>query len=451
MWNRFSSKWCRLRGNWKKKEKSSLRAVATRHTSDRVPLVLCLLLFAAGPASAQDMFSLFHEGAETKSHAGAGVVFARNAPASYYNPANLIEEKKGFTPYGSLDLLSLNYQYTHPGYDPVEVSVTTPVPFFGFAWRPEETLSDVTLAFSFLPIPSSSNERKIDKLPTRKFAGDSESEPVLMDVTTKGNGVGYRGSLGVSYRIMSGLGIGASVLFSKSGGTTTAKTHGSGEVLIVDRTESSSYGLLLGVRGSVLRGRVNSGLSVRMPSTNRGTGSTRYPALAGDAEAPKKSSSKGPMGIAAGFDALLSERIVPFAEVHYTNWSSIRTQKRDQVFDEAEVDYFNTTDLILGTDLLAAGMRFSLSYGIYQSSIGDGIMKSESEDDRELIGMEFQDVGGLPHNDVGAGCEFLAGTTRIQTGLLYVSGQREVWKKARGYGEYQISIFSLTVSASVLL
>lgn len=428
-----------------------MRAAATRHMSDRVPLVLCLLLFAAGPASAQDMFSLFHEGAEAKTHAGAGVAFARNAPANYYNPANLIEEKKGFTPYGSLDLLSLNYQYTHPGYDPVEVKVTTPVPFFGFAWRPEETLTDVTLAFSFLPIPASSNERKIEKLPTRKFAGDSESEAVLMDVTTKGEGVGYRGSLGVSYRIMSGLGLGASVLFSKSGGTTKAETHGSDEVLIIDRTESSSYGLLLGLRGSALRGRVNSGFTVRLPSSTRATGSTRYPALAGDAEAQKKSSSKGPLGFAAGIDAQVFERLVPFAEIHYTNWASIRTQKKDQVLDQAEVDYFNTTDFIVGTDLLAAGMRFSLSYGIYQSSIGDGIMKNESEDDRELIGMEFQDVGGLPHNDVAAGCEFQAGATRVQTGLLYVSGQREVWKKARGYGEYKISIFSLTASASVPL
>lgn len=394
------------------------------------------------------MFSLFHEGSEAKTHAGAGVAFARNAPANYYNPANLIEEKKGFTPYGSLDILSLNYQYTHPGYDPVDVKVTTPVPFLGFAWRPGETLSDLMVAFSFLPLPASSNERKIEKLPTRKFAGDGESEPVLMDVTTKGEGLGYRGSLGLGYKVMSGLGFGASALFSKSSGTMTAKTHGSEETLIIDKTESSSHGYLLGMRASALKGKVNSGWVLRLPMMTQGRGSTRYPALAGDAEAPKRTSSKGPMGYSASFDATVFGWLTPFAEARYTNWSALRSQKKDQVLEEAEVDYFDTTDLIFGTDFLVAGLRFNLAYGLYQSHIGDGIMKNEAEDDRELIGMEFQDFGGVAHNDLAGGCQFNAGSTKIQIGFVYITGERDVWQKARGYGTYELSVLSLTASAT---
>lgn len=411
----------------------------------RFLLIAIFLTCASSSALGQDFFSLFHEGSETKTKAGAGVMAARNAPANYYNPANLIEDKIGLTPYVALDFLSFRYSYELPGYDPVEIRTSSPVPFFGIAWRSE---SDLSLAFSFLPVPAGSGERKIETLPTRKFSSDSESTPVLLDVTTKGEGLGLRGSFGAAYKVMSGLGLGVSMLYSRSGGSTTAKAHDNDENLIIDKTETTSYAFILGLRASAMRGSLNSGFTIRFPAFSNTKGSTRYPALAGDEEAPKKSSGKGPLGIGFGADLVLFEGFTPFGEVHYTNWNSLRSEKQEQVLEQAEVDYFSTTDLIFGTDYRLSDYRISLAYGIYQSNIGDGVMKNEADDGLEVIGMEFQNVTGIAHNDLAAGFEFPFKDGNIQTGFLYVSGRRQVGNQSRGYGSYELEIFSLTASCT---
>ncbi len=417
--------------------------VATLHTYN---FKIAFLLFAASaPSYSQDYFSLFHEGSETKSKAGAGTIASRNAPANYYNPANLIEEKKGVSPYLSLDFLSFNYSYEIEGYEPVTVKARSPVPFFGVNWRSE---SDVSIAFSALPIPSNGSERKIEKLPTLKFAGDSESKPVLMDVTTKSEGVSLRSSLGVAYKVMSGLGVGLSVNYGSSKGSTTAKTHGSDENLLIDETDSTTYRFILGVRASALKGTLNSGFALHLPATSKTKGSTQYPALAGDAKAPKSGSSRGPTTLALAGNGEFFGSFIPFGEVRYTNWASLRNQRKDQVLELAEVDYYNTTDIIIGTDFKISAYKVTFGYGMYQSHIGDGVMKNESDDNKELIGMEFQNISGVAHNDLALGLDIPLTTGRLQTGLLYISGERDVWNKARGYGHYELSILAITASTT---
>ena len=420
--------------------------VATLHTSK---LALVVLLITSSSASfAQDYFSLFHEGAETKSHAGAGTLSARNAPANYYNPANLIEEKRGLSPYVSLDFLTLKYTYEIEGYEPVGIDTSSPVPFFGLNWRSD---SDISIAFSALPIPASGSEQKIEKLPTLKFAGDSESKPVLMDVITKGEGLTLRSSLGVAYKIMSGLGLGLSMTYGSSKGSTTAKTHGSDEELLIDKTESSTYRFILGIRASALKGTLNSGLAIHLPSTTKSKGYTQYPVLAGDEKAPKSGSSKGPMTIGIGGNAEFFGFLIPFVEVRYTNWVSLKSQTQDQVLEQAEVDYYNTTDIIVGSDMKLSEYKITFAYGMYQSYIGDGVMKNESEDEKEVIGMEFQNLTGVAHSNLALGFDMPLWSGRLQTGLMYISGERDVWNKARGYGHYELSIFSVTAGTAFAL
>ncbi len=108
------------------------------------------MLFLGRPDGAlgQDVFGLFGTGAEAKVHAGGGQLASREAPANYYNPANLIEARGLATPYVELDILSLNYAFTYEGYAPVLVSKVTPLPFFGATVSP---LPALTIATSFLP------------------------------------------------------------------------------------------------------------------------------------------------------------------------------------------------------------------------------------------------------------------------------------------------------------
>jgi hypothetical protein len=88
---------------------------------------------------------------------------------------------------------------------------------------------------------------------------------------------------------------------------------------------------------------------------------------------------------------------------------------------------------------------------MYQSYIGDGVMKNESEDEKEVIGMEFQNLTGVAHSNLSLGIDMPLWSGRLQTGLMYISGERDVWNKARGYGHYELSILSVTAGTAFAL
>ena len=160
-------------------------------------ICLFLGLLISVPANAQDVFDLFGYGAEYKSSAGAGTVSSRGPAANYYNPANLIKSSEA-DPYYELDIVRLEYSYTFPLYLPIELKKTTPVPFLGWASRPNRKFA---YGVSFLPLPESSSEMKIDGLPTRMLSPspEADSKPIIVDINQTGaGGFGYKFSAGVA-------------------------------------------------------------------------------------------------------------------------------------------------------------------------------------------------------------------------------------------------------------
>lgn len=398
----------------------------------------------APTASAQDALNLFPTGAEAKAHAGAGQLASREAPANYYNPANLIESKGMVTGYAELGILSLTYTYSYEGFDAVEVSKTTPLPFFGGTVKPLPALS---IAVSLLPLPASSSEQKTENVPSREIT----AEPITVDAETKGTGLGYRLSLGAAYRFLETFGVGLSVVSSHSETRLTAYSHNDGMTLIETDKDTTTTQIILGLRGVALKGRATGALTLRLPSSTKTTGETRIK-LIGDATTDASSETEGPLGIGFGIAGRVFGGLSPFFEVLYQGYEGIEETAKVGL-EEGAVAYQNTLDIGLGADFAWRGQTFTAALGLYDSPLADGVMKERADDGKELVGMKVQDVDKMPRKNLAGGWarSFLKGRLRVQSGLSYVFGSRSVAENARGYGDYDLTIVTLIAGAAYRL
>lgn len=425
-------------------------------------LWVCLaVLGGASPVFAQgDLFSLFGTGAEAKAHAGAGQLHSREAPSIYYNPANLtVEEgpgasktkpKKGAkkpkrwvaAPYFELDVLSLSYTFQYPksedyDFEVVEVAKTTPVPFFGATVRP---IPNLGVGIAFLPLPGDSAAQKIVKLPSRDLGED----PILVNATTSGEGLGYRFALGAAYELLGMVSAGASIQMTKGKTITEASSDSDGVSLLKDTRENSTMQFLLGTRVDLLNDRLAGAFTLRLPQKTTTTGEAELSALPGEV-IDKSTEKDGPMGLGFGATMKVWKELAPYFEIFYENWASLAGQEEDSGLGKAKVDYVSTLDIKLGADYGFRGMHFNASFALYPSHLGDGFMKIETEDE-EKVGYNFKTLDAMPHKIFAGGFRkgFLKGERlMVQTGLSYLTGSRSVGEKSRGYGEYEMSIIQV--------
>jgi hypothetical protein len=135
----------------------------------------------------------------------------------------------------------------------------------------------------------------------------------------------------------------------------------------------------------------------------------------------------------------------PFFEAYTEKWGAQRSQERSSGIDEAEADYFDTTDIMLGASYTDGPDKLTAGYGVFQSHIGQGILASQSADGKALIGQEFRDIDGLPYDVWSVGYSGRYPRAQITTALSYTKGRREVWSKAKGYGSYELSLIAFTL------
>lgn len=400
----------------------------------RKPMILCLFLVCS-VARGQGASRLHPTGAETKAHAGAGQLESRSSAAVYYNPANLALGE-GSEVQGEFDFIAADYTFHYPGYDPVKIHVRTPAPDFGFVFRPVEGLS---VGVKALVLPGGKS-KPIRNFPTRTFAEDADSDPVLLDVETGSKGPSYSAAVGGAYEL-GDYAIGLSVL--ADGGTSTLKaTESDGDgVLVESKSRNRSHQVVLGGRGAWSDGRVDGVLTVQLPAHSQSKGRTDYPALDGGVDT--SSEGKGPLAYGAGVKVRATEKLSPFVEVLHTDWRALRANNGRSLFKKVDVDYYDTNDVSLGVDVATQGNTATAAAGFYQSELGDGIMAKESNDGVERQGFGMQDVESIGFKTYALGYRIARKTSDIQTGLTYSSGERFVGRKSRGYGSYELRYFSI--------
>lgn len=406
-------------------------------------------ILATSKGVAQDYFSLFGTGVETKSTAGAGLTASRGAAAAFYNPANLMLSPKGMVYDSVLDIISLQYSYEYPGEKPSTVKQTVPIPFFGATFRSPE-FSKLAIGGSFLPIPGGASEQKIKDVWLRLPDPDGLEEPSHLNITTKNQKKwGYRGSLGVAYRVWSGLNFGLSLEFSKFASQLQADNADPSDQSTIMKSESTvrREALILGMRASAFRGRLQGVFTLNPGSINHSDIRTELPTAS--ALLKSKPVTRGPLIVGAGLEAKIGLGIVPFLEAQYEQWQALRTQKRISAASSENADYFDTLDLKAGASWQNGPHTLRGGLGFYQSHLGQGIMKKYSADNIALNGQEFGDIDGIPYVAYAAGYSFAIDRYVLKSAVAMVSGARDVWEKATGYGHYALQISSITLGLTV--
>lgn len=409
----------------------------------RVFLIIGMSL-AFGKANA-DVFSLFGTGAESKAAAGAGQLASRGAPANYYNPANLVESPRGIDPYFSLDINQITYSYEYPDYDPVKVQQIAPIPFMGIVYRPQ-AIPQLAVGGSFLVLPAGAGKQKIKQLPVKLTdSDDPDIGPQLVNVESGGGkSMGYRGSFGAAYRVISGLTLGVSFLASAGESVAAASNVDTDEVVLRSGNQSKTQEVILGVRGQALNGRITGALTLRPGSNSTVKSRTELPTLGPEAVLEKNTKVKGPRAVGAAVEGRVWRGLSPFVELVHEQWGALRSQVNSSGLDEGKSDYFNTTDTMVGATYIDGPNKMIGGYGIYQSHLGDGIWASQSADGEALIGQEFANIDGLPYEVYAFGYSRRYAKAQLTTVVSYAAGHREVWEKAKGYGSYSLQILSLT-------
>lgn len=136
-------------------------------SAKRVGHLLLLLSFPVASAAFGNVLSLFPIGDDAKSAAIESAIDSRQPQGLLYNPAGLALSKPGFQ--GEFGVGRLLYSYEHPSYDPVRVSLFSPIVSAG--WRSD---CDGGIQWGLALAPTAMNQLKIKGLP-RRVAGKLDS------------------------------------------------------------------------------------------------------------------------------------------------------------------------------------------------------------------------------------------------------------------------------------
>lgn len=407
---------------------------------------MAMAICFAKSAHAQDYFALFGTGVEAKATAGAGLLAARGAPATFYNPANLMLAEEGLSYDSVLDIVSIDYQYQFPGKHKTRVQQTVPVPFFGATWRSPK-FDNLAVSGSFLPIPGGGSKQKIDDVWLRILP---EDEPQNLNIQSEGEGkLGYRASVGAAYEAMPGLKLGMAIQAFRSSSRIQGDDARATLEPTIFRSNSTvrREAIVFGCRGSALKGRLQGVLTLN-PGAITHIDENRELTQLG-AELDNSSVKRGPLGIGAGVEGRIWSGFSALIELEHEQWSRLRSQKLAVGTDKVEADYFDSTDLKLGASYRNGGQSLRAGAGVYQSHLGQGIMKKYSANGEASLGQTFADVDSLPYVSYALGYSVELEAFTLKSALSYSSGSREVWEKAVGAGHYNLTLMSLSLGLAM--
>lgn len=372
-------------------------------------------------------------GAEVKTAAGAGTTISRGASSIFYNPANLILSKR-FEPYIETSILNLKYDYTYPGYDAISVKTTTPLPFLGFSYQPMQKL---TFALTFLPIPEGSGKTTIKKLPTREVS----ETPIVVDVESKGNGLSYVLGTAVAYRLFSNLAIGLSYIRDEAGSQILAKDIFSGAVVYSYKGKTTTDAFRIGSRIYLFSRSLVLGITYKPVATSKSK-AEEYK-ISEPELVKKKSTGKEYSYLSLGAEYEF-RTFSPFFEITREFHEELRKNSNGD-----ETDYYDTTNTVFGLKYrFSFTHRLIFAYGNFPSYLGDGLMKERAADGKELNGLKFGNVNGIPRSVYSFGYQLRLPSQTYNFGFSHQQGSCSVGEDSRGYGDYSLAINYLILSAS---
>lgn len=369
-------------------------------------------------------------GSATKAWAGASIMRSRSAPATLYNPANLCHVKKNEL-YMELGLVNISYQYTYgpdeyfPDEAPVALKITAPVPMYGFAFQQSKKLSFGIMASI---IPGSATSAKVERVIIR----DTGDPGFKANIEIGGEGLGVDLSLGAGYSLSKLASIGLSLKVKQNKQNIKATDDETGITLIEGKTQNTASSILLGIKKVFTKNIIVGGTIVPY---RKYVSKKSFTSLddTGSLPLPKSDNQTGPLEVGIGL-VLRWSKIFALTEVVYTKWSS------NNKLDGLEALYKDTLDMKAGVGFATTkGQMLNVSYGLYESNIGDGILADKTEDGKELRGFKFGDIESIAVNIFSFGYKIRRKRGVIQTYAAYKSGIRKVDDLSPAFGTHRLT------------
>lgn len=410
-------------------------------------VILVGVLIAGKDAYAQ---AFIFPGIEPTTEAGLSQTNTRGATAVMTNPANIDiiplptfkKGKKnkfatrGIEAYADISILTVNYTYTRPGYDPSVVNVTAPPITLGASWRP---MPQFALGLEVIPRPALSPQ--VVKSVTQEQPGDVST----VTATNK------QGS------IITGLGAAAKVSKFVSLGVTIMETAEDNSLTAVEADATTDTPLVqMSYKGSfiqaILGARITPnklgviGVSYKTPVVKKYTGKVSY------SGAPADSSAK--QGYSPGVFAIGGEYYlgipVLFGELRHEFWSAGASSVRSGLPGSPRSTALQDTNILIigGRYRWKGGSAASLAIGKYPPNVkfGSALDSSGKAEDGEAVsGVEFGDFDALDRYVFAGGYRHvLSKNGFIHGGANIQQGSRSVPAGYRNAGEYKMSVFTLT-------
>jgi hypothetical protein len=387
-----------------------------------IAAIIVLAFFKAPEAYANDRTPVGF-GPHSRKWSAMGNTAARGAESVQYNPANLSFSQPFEIQYEA-SLISLSYAYSYPGFQDVEISKTTVIPFVGLSGK-------IGPSFAWggylIPIPEDSESAELQGVPTRKVS----AIPVAVNVNQTGNGLGIKSGLGAALQISDAISAGAGLVYNKSGSLREVYSADIGLKVLTTTTETSETRLRLGVvYDSDL---VAISLASVVFGSNETTGSEETFGLFGNKVADVGASTKFPLNISVGTELKLGKMGL-LGDFAYHQWKA--------VYDQEKFDVFSTIDFMVGGRYsLSKSTGVFTSYAFFPGYKGDGLIASANPTGQEIAGMDIGEIDAISRNSVAGGIDFGLGRNQASVFANYQFGQRESFENGIAAGDHSLSVF----------
>ncbi len=393
-------------------------------------LLAGVLALAALRANGDELFPV---GSENKARGIGSSVAARRGSAVLYNPANLTTTASRRA-YAEVGVLSVDYAYEHPKFDPVLVQTKTPVAAVGYSGI---MLQDVYLGVLFLPTKMGGTE--IPGVPR-----DISGEVTPISVTTDDRA--FLAALGVGYRFNRHWSLGISVVYRQEDLGMDANLVGNPDSVLSYQLAHKSLSPILGQRLNV--GALTAAMHFS-PAVVKDYSGSFLAASSDDPEAIRLQNyvpAKWGIGLAYSIGVVSIE-----AEANQERWAA-----GQDVIDgpsyaaTAGADLRNIWNRSLSVEVKAGkGIKIVAGHAVQPTPWGTGSSSEESL--RPMHGVEFGQLNGLDKKIWGIGLQTsMTSAARLDASLYHASGERIVNGGANsGEGRYQLAMTAVTGTLSI--
>jgi hypothetical protein len=333
-------------------------------------------------------------------------------------------------------MVNVSYSYEHPEFDPVVVSVTSPVATVGYTQRVSDRLT-----LSGVVFPSQDGKETIPGLP-RKVDGTMEALAVESQDQVIDAG------LGAAYRPREDLSLGVSLVHTVENHSLKAST-GSGPADLVDLSYHNQFDRpVAGIRyehGHDYGKELAVSFAVRPELVKRYKGSETLAAGAGGSTAPKVQDydpTTASLGVGGGYRGAFAG-----VEAQRQFWAKGRGVVKDGIsadLPQADLRDITQTSVTAGY-ALHHGPKMELGFADLPSPWGNGRDDGVLAD--HVAGVGFGQLDGLDRRVYsGAVTTRLLGS-ELSFGVARTTGKREVGSGGDNVGYYELDV--TTVSSSI--